>query len=145
MIMLGRMTTARRATADVLGAALELRRAARDAARGTGGADAVLAALSGLVAHDFASLARWDPLRRRHLTLVGTYPAAATAYIETRLHDDPSFAAVRRSPDGVRWWQDVPEPERHASPASARCSARWVSGAVSRSACSRRTAGTSGC
>jgi DNA-binding CsgD family transcriptional regulator len=100
----------------MLSAAVGLRRAARHAARGTTGTDAVLAALSGVIDHDFASLARWDPLRRRHVTLAGTYPDAATAYIENRLHDDPAFAAIRRSPDGVRWWRDVPGPERRASP-----------------------------
>ncbi|CAL9338895.1 hypothetical protein SUDANB58_00224 [Streptomyces sp. enrichment culture] len=69
-----------------------------------------------MIDHDFASLAQWDPLRRRHVTLAGTYPAAATAYIEHRLHDDPAFTAVRRSPDGLRWWQEVPETERRDSP-----------------------------
>ncbi|MFF8449651.1 LuxR C-terminal-related transcriptional regulator [Streptomyces leeuwenhoekii] len=107
---------ATRRTADVLSAAVGLRRAAQHAARGTTGTDAVLAALSEVIDHDFASLAQWDPLRRRHLTLAGTYPDTATAYIENRLHDDPAFAAIRRSPDGVRWWRDVPVPERRVSP-----------------------------
>ncbi|WP_236246111.1 autoinducer binding domain-containing protein [Streptomyces sp. CC210A] len=102
---------------DVWGGALRVREAALRTARGGGGgADALLAALSGVVAHDHASLTRWDPLRRRHVTLASTYPDGANAYIERRLHEDAGFASVRRSPAGARWWHDVPDHERRLSP-----------------------------
>lgn len=99
----------------MLGAALEVRQAALHAVQGTGDADGVLAALSGVIGYDHASLSRWDPLRRRHLTLVSSYPDDATSYIETRLHEDPAFALIRHSPDGARWWRDVPGQVRRAS------------------------------
>lgn len=102
-------------TTDVLSAALEVREAARHAVRGKGGADAVLTALSAVIDHDHASLSRWDPLLRRHVTLAGSYPAGTNRYIETRLHDDPAFALMRHAPDSTSWWHDVPAPVRRAS------------------------------
>ncbi len=106
---------ARPSTTDVLSAALDVREAARHAARGKGGADAVLTALSAVIDHDHASLSRWDPLLRRHVTLAGSYPAGTTRYIETRLHDDPAFALIRHAPGTTSWWHDVPAPVRGAS------------------------------
>ncbi|MFI1972040.1 helix-turn-helix transcriptional regulator [Streptomyces cinnamoneus] len=108
------MTVTRSAT-DLLSAALHVRAAARRAARGTGGADTVLTALSAVIDYDHASLSRWDPLRRRHVTLAGSYPADATHYVENRLHDDPAFTVIQRSSDTTRWWHDVPSPVRQAS------------------------------
>ncbi|WP_246430687.1 helix-turn-helix transcriptional regulator [Streptomyces rectiverticillatus] len=102
-------------TTDVLSAALDVREAARHAVRGKGGADAVLTALSAVIDHDHASLSRWDPLLRRHVTLAGSYPAGTTRYIETRLHDDPAFALIRHAPGTTSWWHDVPAPVRGAS------------------------------
>lgn len=107
--------TRKRAASDVLGAALEVRRAALHAVRGTGGVDGVLAALTGVIGYDHASLSRWDPLRRRHLTLVSSYPDRATSYTETRMHEDPAFTLIRHAPDGIRWWYDVPGRVRRAS------------------------------
>ncbi|MEV4442692.1 LuxR C-terminal-related transcriptional regulator [Streptomyces sp. NPDC049577] len=107
--------TAQQNTKDVLGAALHVRQTARRAVKGTGGAEGVLTALSALIDYDHASLSRWDPLRRRHLTLAGNYPAGATRYIEDRLHDDPGFSLIRDSADTTRWWHDVPGPVRRTS------------------------------
>ncbi|GHC39941.1 helix-turn-helix transcriptional regulator [Streptomyces cinnamoneus] len=107
--------TANQSTADVLSAALHVREAARHAVDGTGGADSVLTALSAVIDYDHASLSRWDPLRGRHLTLAGSYPAGATRYIENRLHDDPGFSLIRHSVDTTRWWHDVPGPVRRTS------------------------------
>ncbi|KUJ69411.1 hypothetical protein ACZ90_10955 [Streptomyces albus subsp. albus] len=106
----------KRSSAQVLGAALRVREAARHAVRGDGGADAVLAALSEVIDYDHASLSRWDPLRRRHLTLAGSYAPEVTAYIENRLHDDAMFTLIRHSADGTRWLRDVPGPLRRISP-----------------------------
>ncbi|MCA6091360.1 helix-turn-helix transcriptional regulator [Streptomyces sp. SCA3-4] len=107
--------TANQSTTDVLSAALNVREAARHAVNGTGGADTVLTALSAVIDYDHASLSRWDPLRGRHLTLAGSYPAGATRYIENRLHDDPGFSLIRHSADTTRWWHDVPGPVRRTS------------------------------
>ncbi|MFF7177650.1 LuxR C-terminal-related transcriptional regulator [Streptomyces sp. NPDC008121] len=93
-----------------------MRETARSAAEGAAGADTVLAALSEVVAYDHASLTRWDPLRRHHTTLAGDYPYDATAYIETRLHDDPVFAVLRDPARGGLWLRDVPPPLLAASP-----------------------------
>ncbi len=103
-------------TADILDSALRVREAARNATAGTAGADTVLAALAEVVEHDHASLTRWDPRRRRHTTLAGSYPEAATAYIETRLHHDPVFAVLRGRARGGLWLGDVPEELLAASP-----------------------------
>ncbi|MFF7725562.1 LuxR C-terminal-related transcriptional regulator [Streptomyces sp. NPDC008001] len=108
-------TTDVRNTTDVLSAALDVREAARRAVRGKDGADAVLTALSAVIDHDHASLSRWDPLRHRHVTLAGSYPAGPARYIETRLQDDPGFALIRHSPEATSWWNDVPAPVREAS------------------------------
>ncbi|MGK5544264.1 response regulator transcription factor [Streptomyces sp. URMC 127] len=107
--------TAQPSTTDILSAALDVREAARHAVRGKGAADNVLAALSAVIDHDHASLSRWDPLLRRHVTLAGSYPAGPTRYIETRLHDDPAFALIRHTPGTTSWWHDVPAPVRGAS------------------------------
>ncbi|MET8545749.1 LuxR C-terminal-related transcriptional regulator, partial [Kitasatospora sp. NPDC004799] len=101
---------------DILDAAVRVRAAARSAAAGTAGPDAVLAALSEVLEYDHASLARWDPLRGRHTTLAGSYPAEATAYIETRLHQDPVFPVLRGSAQGGLWLGDVPGRLLAASP-----------------------------
>ncbi|MCZ2526301.1 helix-turn-helix transcriptional regulator [Streptomyces sp. HB2AG] len=108
--------TAERSTADVLDAAVHVREAARSAASGTAGLDTVLAALSEVMEYDHASLARWDPLRRRHATLAGSYPDDATAYIETRLHRDPVFPVLRSPARGGLWLGDVPRRLLAASP-----------------------------
>ncbi|MFI9205999.1 response regulator transcription factor [Streptomyces sp. NPDC053048] len=105
----------KQSTTDVLSAALHVRRTAHRAVDGTGDADTVLTALSAVIDYDHASLSRWDPLRRRHLTLAGSYPAGATRYIESRLHDDPGFSLIRHSSDTTRWWHDVPGPVRRTS------------------------------
>ncbi|MFD4999583.1 helix-turn-helix transcriptional regulator [Streptomyces buecherae] len=107
---------AERSTADILNAAVQVRQAARSAARGAAGIDAVLAALSEVAEYDHASLARWDPLRERHTTLAGCYPADATAYIETRLHRDPVFAVLRDPNRGGLWLGEVPWHLLAASP-----------------------------
>ncbi|WKX68979.1 LuxR family transcriptional regulator [Streptomyces sp. XD-27] len=107
---------AKRSTADVLDAALRVREAARHAVAGAAAPDSVLTALSDVIDYDHASLSRWDPLRRRHLTLAGSYPADTAAYIETRLHDDPVFALIRHSTGGTRWLRDVPGQLRRTSP-----------------------------
>ncbi|MER5361569.1 LuxR C-terminal-related transcriptional regulator [Streptomyces sp. NPDC002785] len=98
---------------DILDAAVQVREAARSGATGIG---AVLAALSEVVEYDHASLARWDPLRRRHTTLAGSYPDDATAYIETRLHHDPMFPVLRSPARGGLWLRDVPRHLLAASP-----------------------------
>ncbi|MGW1178185.1 autoinducer binding domain-containing protein [Kitasatospora sp. NPDC002543] len=105
-----------RTNADILDAALRVREAARGAAAGTADFDAVLTALAEVVAYDHASLARWDPLHRRHTTLAGSYPDDATAYIETRLHHDPVFALLRSPARGGLWLGDVPGQLLAASP-----------------------------
>ncbi|MDX2561656.1 LuxR C-terminal-related transcriptional regulator [Streptomyces sp. TX20-6-3] len=107
---------AERSTADILDAAVHVREAARSATTGATGVDTVLAALSEVMAYDHASLARWDPLRRRHTTLAGTYPDDATAYIETRLHHDPVFPVLRGPDRGGLWMRDVPRRLLAASP-----------------------------
>ncbi|MFJ5711806.1 LuxR C-terminal-related transcriptional regulator [Streptomyces sp. NPDC093105] len=107
---------ARRDTTDILDSALRVREAARSATAGEAGADTVLAALADVVEHDHASLSRWDPRRRRHTTLAGSYPEDATAYIETRLHRDPVFTVLRGPARGGLWLGDVPEELLAASP-----------------------------
>ncbi|MFI6638906.1 LuxR C-terminal-related transcriptional regulator [Streptomyces sp. NPDC050504] len=107
---------AERSTADVLDAAVHVREAARRATAGATGVDAVLAALSEVVEYDHASLTRWDPLRRRHTTLAGSYPDDATAYIEARLHHDPVFPVLRSPARGGLWLKDVPGRLLAASP-----------------------------
>lgn len=107
---------AERSRADILNAAIHVREAARSAASGATGVDTVLAALSEVMEYDHASLARWDPLRRRHTTLAGSYPEDATAYIETRLHHDPVFPVLRCPARGGLWLRDVPGQLLAASP-----------------------------
>ncbi|WP_282693910.1 LuxR family transcriptional regulator [Streptomyces sp. CC208A] len=107
---------ARHGTADILDAALHVREAARSATTGATGVDTVLAALSEVLEHDHASLSRWDPRRRRHTTLAGSYPEDATAYIETRLHRDPVFRVLRSPDRGGLWLGDVPGELLAASP-----------------------------
>ncbi|MCG0069107.1 autoinducer binding domain-containing protein, partial [Streptomyces tricolor] len=107
---------AERSTADILDAAVHVREAARSAASGATGVDTVLAALTEVIEYDHASLARWDPLRRCHTTLAGTYPDDATAYIETRLHHDPVFSVLRSPARGGLWLRDVPRHLLAASP-----------------------------
>ncbi|GGY81101.1 helix-turn-helix transcriptional regulator [Streptomyces omiyaensis] len=107
---------AQRDTADILDSALRVREAARSATAGAAGVDTVLTALSEVVEHDHASLSRWDPRRRRHTTLAGSYPEDATAYIETRLHQDPVFPVMRSPARGGVWLGDVPERLLAASP-----------------------------
>ncbi|WP_186778905.1 helix-turn-helix transcriptional regulator [Streptomyces salinarius] len=107
---------AERSTSDILEAAVHVRAAARSATSGAAGMDAVLAALSEVMEYDHASLARWDPLRRRHTTLAGSYPENATAYIETRLHHDPVFPVLHGPARGGLWLTDVPRHLLAASP-----------------------------
>ncbi|MEU6169572.1 helix-turn-helix transcriptional regulator [Streptomyces tanashiensis] len=107
---------AERSTADILDAAVHVREAARSATMGTAGVDTVLAALSQVMEYDHASLARWDPRRRCHTTLAGSYPDDATAYIETRLHQDPVFPVLRSPARGGLWLRDVPRQLLAASP-----------------------------
>ncbi|MGA4837715.1 response regulator transcription factor [Streptomyces sp. G45] len=107
---------AERSTADILDAAVRVRAAARRATSGASGVDAVLAALSEVMAYDHASLSRWDPLRRRHTTLAGSYPDDATAYIEDRLHHDPVYPVLRSQDQGGLWLGDVPRHLLAASP-----------------------------
>ncbi|MEU7568207.1 LuxR C-terminal-related transcriptional regulator [Streptomyces fradiae] len=107
---------AERSTTDILDAAVRVREAARGVTAGAAGADAVLTALSEVVPYDHASLARWDPVRRRHTTLAGSYPRDATAYIETRLHRDPVFSVLRGPARGGLWLDDVPRPLLASSP-----------------------------
>lgn len=107
---------AEQSTADILDAAVHVRAAARSAMSGATGVDTVLAALSDVVEYDHASLTRWDPLRKRHTTLAGSYPDDATAYIETRLHHDPVFPVLRSPARGGLWLADVPRELLAASP-----------------------------
>ncbi|MFF1651559.1 LuxR C-terminal-related transcriptional regulator [Streptomyces sp. NPDC058240] len=107
---------AEQSTADILDAAVHVREAARSATSGVTGVDTVLAALSEVMEYDHASLTRWDPLRRRHTTLAGSYPDEATAYIETRLHHDPMFSVLRSPARGGLWLRDVPWQLLAASP-----------------------------
>lgn len=107
---------AQRSTAEILDAAVHVREAARSATTGATGVDAVLTALSEVMEYDHASLARWDPLRRRHVTLAGSYPDDATAYIETRLHHDPVFPVLRSPARGGLWLKDVPRRLLASSP-----------------------------
>ncbi|MFE0042977.1 LuxR C-terminal-related transcriptional regulator [Streptomyces albireticuli] len=108
--------TAERSTADILDAAVHVREAARSATSGATGVDTVLEALSEVVEYDHASLTRWDPLRRRHTTLAGSYPDEATAYIETSLHHDPVFSVLRGPARGGLWLSDVPRELLATSP-----------------------------
>ncbi|WP_405682054.1 LuxR C-terminal-related transcriptional regulator [Streptomyces sp. NBC_00057] len=110
------MMAAERSTADILDAAVHVREAARSATSGATGVDTVLAALSEVMEYDHASLARWDPLSRRHTTLAGSYPDDATAYIETRLHHDPVFPVLHSPARGGLWFRDVPGQLLAASP-----------------------------
>ncbi|MEV7795492.1 LuxR C-terminal-related transcriptional regulator [Streptomyces sp. NPDC087512] len=107
---------AKRSTVDVLDAAVHVREAARRATSGAAGLDTVLTTLAEVMEYDHASLARWDPLRRRHTTLAGSYPDDATAYIETRLHRDPVFPVLRSPARGGLWLRDVPGHLLAASP-----------------------------
>ncbi|WP_224282552.1 LuxR family transcriptional regulator, partial [Streptomyces sp. LS1784] len=107
---------AERSVTEILDAAVGVREAARSASAGTTGLDAVLAALSEVMEYEHASLARWDPLRRCHTTLAGSYPDDATAYIETRLHRDPVFPVLRSPARGGLWLGDVPGRLLEASP-----------------------------
>ncbi|MGK4578561.1 response regulator transcription factor [Kitasatospora sp. HPMI-4] len=107
---------AERSGADILDAAVRVREAARRVASGASGVDTVLAALSEVMEYDHASLTRWDPLRRRHSTLAGSYPDDATAYIETRLHRDPVFPVLHSPARGGLWLRDVPRQLLAASP-----------------------------
>jgi len=107
---------AQRSTTDLLDAAVHVREAARSATSGATGIGTVLAALSEVMEYDHASLARWDPQRRCHTTLAGSYPDDATAYIETRLHHDPVFAVLRSPARGGLWLRDVPRQLLAASP-----------------------------
>ncbi|MER8089978.1 LuxR C-terminal-related transcriptional regulator [Streptomyces sp. NPDC058316] len=107
---------AERSRADILDAAVHVREAARSATSGATGVDTVLAALSEVMEYDHASLVRWDPLRRRHTTLAGSYPDDATAYIETRLHHDPVFPVLHSPARGGLWFRDVPGQLLAASP-----------------------------
>ncbi|MFF9342616.1 MULTISPECIES: response regulator transcription factor [unclassified Streptomyces] len=107
---------ARHSATDLLDAAVRVREAARSATAGATGVETVLAALSEVVEHDHASLARWDPERRRHTTLAGSYPEDATAYIESRLHRDPVFPVLRSPARGGLWLGDVPRQLLAASP-----------------------------
>ncbi|MGY3064580.1 DNA-binding CsgD family transcriptional regulator [Streptomyces sp. TE3672] len=107
---------AERSRTDILDAAVHVREAAKSATSGATGVDTVLAALSEVVEYDHASLARWDPLRRCHTTLAGSYPDDATAYIETRLHHDPMFPVLRSPARGGLWLRDVPWQLLTASP-----------------------------
>ncbi|MFH8796145.1 LuxR C-terminal-related transcriptional regulator [Streptomyces sp. NPDC017941] len=107
---------AERSTADILDAAVHVRAAARSATAGATGLDPVLTALADVVEYDHASLARWDPRRRRHTTLAGSYPDDATDYIETRLHHDPVFPVLRSPARGGLWLGDVPPHLLAASP-----------------------------
>ncbi|WP_253191544.1 hypothetical protein [Streptomyces sp. M1013] len=107
---------AQRSTAGILDAAVHVRAVARSAMSGATGVGTVLAALSEVMEYDHASLARWDPLRGRHTTLAGSYPEAATAYIETRLHHDPVFPVLRDPARGGLWLTDVPRQLLESSP-----------------------------
>ncbi|MFI0830553.1 LuxR C-terminal-related transcriptional regulator [Streptomyces sp. NPDC021140] len=107
---------AQRSTAGILDAAVHVRAVARSAMSGATGVGTVLTALSEVMEYDHASLARWDPLRRRHTTLAGSYPEAATAYIETRLHHDPVFPVLRDPARGGLWLTDVPRQLLESSP-----------------------------
>ncbi|MEU5470542.1 LuxR family transcriptional regulator [Streptomyces lydicus] len=107
MIILGDGSAAEH-TADILDAAVQVREAARSATSGATGVGTVLAALSEVMEYDHASLTRWDPLRRRHTTLAGSYPDDATAYIETHLDHDPVFPVLRSPARGGLWLSDVP-------------------------------------
>ncbi|MGW2231207.1 helix-turn-helix transcriptional regulator, partial [Streptomyces formicae] len=107
---------AQRTTADILDAAVHVRDAARSATHGASGLDGVLVALSQVMEYDHASLTRWDPRRRCHTTLAGSYPDEATAYIETSLHQDPVFAVLRSPTRGGLWLRDVPAHLLAASP-----------------------------
>ncbi|GAA3249922.1 hypothetical protein GCM10017691_61330 [Pseudonocardia petroleophila] len=93
-------------------AARELRTFLRHAgARTPGAAAAALEALHAVVPADCAALSRWDPVARRHVTLAATYPAAAVAVIDDRMHADPLFADVRRTRVPVRV-RDLPRRQR---------------------------------
>ncbi|MDK0524251.1 LuxR family transcriptional regulator [Streptomyces sp. ML-6] len=107
---------AERSTADILDAALHVREAARSVTSGGSGVGTVLTALSQVMEYDHASLARWDPRRRRHTTLAGSYPDRATAYIENRLHHDPMFPVLRAPARGGLWLRDAPRHLLAASP-----------------------------
>ncbi|MFF4759051.1 response regulator transcription factor [Streptomyces sp. NPDC001292] len=98
----------------VLEAALRVREAARRGTYEAGSAHAVLSALSEVVDCDHASLARWDPANRRHVSLANNYPERAREHLSSGLHEDPLFALVRR-PGGLLWLHDVPEDLRAAS------------------------------
>lgn len=136
---------AERSTADILDAAVHVREAARSATSGAAGVDGVLAALSEVMEYDHASLARWDPLRRRHTTLAGSYPDDATAYIETRLHHDPVFPVLRSPARGGLWLMDVPGSSWRRHRVSSRCCVPSASRTAWPSASSPPTAGTSAC
>ncbi|MER6393783.1 LuxR C-terminal-related transcriptional regulator [Streptomyces sp. NPDC001523] len=105
-----------RGTTDILNAAVRVREAARTATSGATGVDTVLAALSEVMEYDHASLTRWDPRRRRHRTLAGSYPDEATHYIETGLHRDPMFSVLHSPARGGLWLRDVPGHLLAASP-----------------------------
>lgn len=93
-------------------AARDLRGFLRRTAASPGAADAVLAALQGVLPHDCGALSRWDAVTRRRVTVARVgYPASAVAVLDGRMHADPLFAQVHRARTPLRV-RDVPPPRR---------------------------------
>jgi DNA-binding CsgD family transcriptional regulator len=74
----------------------------RHGGRSPGAAGAVLAALGEVVPADCAALSVADPVTGGHRTLASTYPAAVAGVIDTRMHTDRLFAAVRDGRHALR-------------------------------------------
>ncbi|MFI1329869.1 LuxR C-terminal-related transcriptional regulator [Streptomyces sp. NPDC020845] len=82
---------------EVMAAASRVREIARrdPYASGTTAAS-VLAVLSEVVECDHASLARWHPAERRHISLADDYSPSQREYLNARQHTDPLFTFTLR-------------------------------------------------
>ncbi|MDD7966380.1 helix-turn-helix transcriptional regulator [Actinomycetospora lemnae] len=74
----------------------------RHGSRSPGAARAVLAGLGEVVPADCVSLAVHDPATGGHRTLASSYPAAVDVIVDTRMHTDRLFTAVRAGRHAVR-------------------------------------------
>jgi DNA-binding CsgD family transcriptional regulator len=74
----------------------------RHGSRTPGAARTVLEGLHDVVPADCAAISLWDPTAGTHRTLASSYPAAATALIDGRMHTDRLFGVVRAGGRPVR-------------------------------------------
>ena len=84
----------------------------RHGSRTPGAARTVLDGLHDVVPADCVAISVWDPAVGAHRTLASSYPAAATALIDGRMHTDRLFAVVRAGGHPVRV-RDLEPARRH--------------------------------